>query len=588
MKNKEVAAILYDIADFLEVQDVEFKPRAYRRAARNIESLNEDVADVHDRGELQEIDGVGEAIADKVGEYLDTGEMSYYRELKDELPIDIDALTAVEGVGPKTAKKLYDALGVQDLDDLEEAAEAGEIAGIEGFGPTSQQNILDNIPAAREHRERNLLGTIFPAADDLRDRVLDDGAFDDAEIVGSFRRRRPTVGDLDVLATASGDDNAAAVEAFTALDVVERVKEAGETKASVEIEGDLDVDLRVVDDDQWGSALMYFTGSKDHNVTMRQRAIDRGWTLNEYGLFEQVESGDGEDGSGEGGDGEAADGTVRGDRIAGATEDEVFEALDLQFVPPEMREDTGEVDAAAAGELPELVETEQLRGDLQVHTEYSDGQHSVREMAERADAKGYDYLLLTDHGPSLAVAGFSEEDFWEQQDDVAAVDDDGDIEVELLQGIEANVVEGGLDVGEELLDACDLVVAALHSRPNDPTEQFVRAVEEEPVDILAHPQNRLLNEREPLELDLDRLIEACVDNDVAVEINSQPSRLDLDWRNVKRYRDEVKYVVSTDAHTTGELDLAHLGVSQARRGWCEADDVLNTKPLDEVFDYCGR
>ena len=572
MKNKEVAAILEDIADFLEVQDVEFKPRAYRRAARNIESLNEDVADVHERGELQEIDGVGEAIADKVGEYLDTGEMSYYRELKDELPIDIDALTAVEGVGPKTAKKLYDALDIQDLDDLEAAAEAGEIAGIEGFGATSQQNILDNVPAAREHRERNLLGKIFPAADDLRDRVLDDGAFGDAEIVGSFRRRRPTVGDLDVLATAADAvDGAEAVEAFTALDVVERVKEAGETKASVEIEGDLDVDLRVVDDDQWGSALMYFTGSKDHNVTMRQRALDRKWTLNEYGLFEQAE---GED--------------ETGDRVAGATEDEVFDALELQYVPPEMREDTGEVDAAAAGELPELVETDEIRGDLQVHTDYSDGQHSVREMAEKADAKGYGYLLLTDHGPSLAVAGFSEEDFWEQQDDVAAVNEDADLDVELLQGIEANVVEGGLDVSDELLDACDLVVAALHSRPNDPTERFVQAVENEPVDVLAHPQNRLLNEREPLELDLDRLVGACVDNDVAVEINSQPSRLDLDWRNIKRYRDEVKYVVSTDAHTTGELDLAHLGVSQARRGWCEADDVLNTKPLDEVFSYCGR
>jgi DNA polymerase (family 10) len=574
MKNQEIADLLREIADFLEIEEVEYKPRAYRTAARNVEALSEDVEDVYERGELEGIEGVGESIAEKIAEYLETGTLGYYEDLRADLPIDVEAITSVEGVGPKTAKRLYLELGVRDLDDLERAAEAGEIAALEGFGERSQRNVLDHIDLARRGRERMLLGRAFPIARAVEERLGDVDAFDRVDVVGSFRRRRPTVGDIDVLATAT--DPAAATEAFCTHDDVKEVLSRGETKSSVVVAGDLRMDLRLVDDADYGAALVYFTGSKAHNIALRNRAIDRDWKLNEYGLFDVGEAGT---------DG-AADGERAGERIAGGTEESVYGALDLPWIPPELREDTGEVEAAAAGTLPDLIDVDDVRGDLQVHTDYSDGSHGVREMATAAADRGLEYLLLTDHGPNAPIPSrLDRESFDEQRADVAAANDD--LEITVLQGVEAEITGSGLELPADWYDDCDLVVAGMHTDPADPTDRIVEAFEEWPVDVFAHPTNRLLNEREPLDLDVERVMTAAAERNVAVEINAQPARLDLDWATVAEYRDVVEFVVSTDAHAAGELDYRHLGVAQARRGWCTAADVANTRPVDELLASLG-
>lgn len=556
MKNQEIATLLREIADFLEIKEVEYKPWAYRRAARTIASLSEDIEDIHEQGKLEEIEGVGESIAEKIAEYLETGDLAYYRDLRADLPIDIEALTRVEGVGPTTAKRLYQDLGVQTLEDLERAAREGKIAELEGFGETSQQNILDHIERAKAGEARMLLGRAFPIADTVEARLEAAPAFDRVDIVGSFRRRRPTVGDIDILAAAS--DPEAAMEAFCTHDDVNEVRSRGDTKASVVVSGGLQMDLRLVEEAAYGAAMIYFTGSKDHNIALRNRAIDQDRKLNEYGLFEGDDT-----------------------RLAGATEQEVYEALGLAWIPPELREDTGEVAAAAAEELPTLVTTEDIRGDLQMHTEASDGAHSVQEMAVAAAERGHEYVLITDHGPNAPIPDrLDRESFADQQDAVKTADEALDIAVR--QGIEAEITAEGLGLSETWLDACDAVVAGLHSRPDAPTEWIVDALTSYPIDVLAHPTTRLINEREPLDLDLSRVMATAADEDVAIEINAQPKRLDLDWALVKEYRETVSFVVNTDAHTTGELDHLHRGVAQARRGWCESADVLNTTPIEEL------
>ncbi len=559
MKNKEVSRILYEIANLLEIKDVDYKPRAYRKAARNIEALTEDIESIHERGELEEIGGVGEAISEKISEYLETGELEYYESLKNELSIDIEELTNIEGIGPKSVKKLHEELNIQSLEDLEEAAQEGKVKEVEGFGEKTQKKILENIEDAKRGRERQLLGKMHPTVEDLSSRLRNMGVFDRITIVGSCRRRRPTIGDVDILAISEKPEDA--MEEFCGLEEVDEVLAKGDTKSSIVIAGGLQVDMRIVDESSYGSALMYFTGSKDHNVALRGRTKQRDWKLNEYGLFDS-----------------------EGERLAGETEKEVYRELDLSYIPPELRENTGEIEAAENGSLPDLVEEEDIRGDLQVHTKYSDGSDSVEEMARRAEERNLEYLLISDHGPSLKVAGGLEEDeFEEQSEKIEKVNDK--VETEILQGIETNITQEGLDVSEEWCERCDILSVAMHDRPDDPTERILSALDEYPVDILVHPLNRKLLGRDPLDIDLDKVIDKARKENVAIEINSQPERLDLDWQNVKKYRGEVKFVISTDAHSKEEMNFIHLGVSQARRGWCRDDDILNTRRIDGVRTY---
>lgn len=569
MRNREVAKLLREIADILEMKDVEWKPRAYRRAANNIEALTEPVEEVYGRGELEDIDGVGEAIAEKVSEYLETGELEYYEKLKEGFPADIEALTAVEGVGPKTAGDLHEELGIETLEDLEEAAKKGEVAAIDGFGQKKQQRILDHIELAKKGRERMLLGEALPIAEKIREELGSSDEFEEIDVVGSFRRKRPTVGDIDILATA--DSREAAMDHFTRMDDVKDVLSTGDTKASVMISGDIRVDLRIVENESWGAALQYFTGSIDHNVKLRGLANERGWKLNEYGLFDVSETEE---------DSQKPDKIVAGD-----SEREVYSSLGLDYIVPELRENTGEIEAAEEGELPELIEEEDVRGDLQMHTKYSDGDADIRDMAEWADELGHDYILITDHSPALNVAQgpSSVEELGEQREEIDEANEK--YNVEILHGMEVNVTEEGIDVSREMLEMLDLVVVATHGTQRNLTERLVDVFENYEVDIWAHPLNRKIHEREPLDLDVEKVISKASEENVALEINSHPRRLDLPWDLVKKYRDQVMYVVSTDAHSTVELDYMHLGVAQARRGWLEEEDVLNTRKLDELMEF---
>lgn len=559
MKNREVATILYEIADLLEMKGVEWRPRSYRKAARSVESLSEPIEELYEEGRITEVDGIGESIGSKIEEFLETGSIEYHQELKEEVPVDIEALTSVESLGPKKVMKLYEALEIKDLEDLEKACEEGEVAEVEGFGEKSQEKILSHIEFARKGQDRMLLGKAFPEAQELKDRLQSSDNFDNVAIVGSFRRRRPTVGDIDILATSSSVESA--MSEFCNMIDVKEVRSKGETMSSVVVSGDLQVDLRIVEEGSIGAAKQYFTGSKDHNITLRKRAIQDGLKLNEYGLFRND------------------------DKIVGEEEREIYRRLGLQFIPPELREDTGEVEAASRGNLPQLVEYGEMNGDFQMHTDYSDGDATIQEMAEKADSLGYDYILVTDHGPSLHVAGGPQnrEELLEQQEEIEEANQDYSVEV--LHGVEANITKNGLDLDKDALEVLDLVAVALHNKVENATERIIQVFEDYQVDIFVHPTNRKINQREEMDLDMDRIIEKAEEENVAIEINSQPKRLDLPWEQVKKYRDQVDFVVSTDAHRPSELELIHLGVAQARRGWLTSEDVVNTKTLEELKSY---
>jgi DNA polymerase (family 10) len=577
-RNAEVADLFEEFADRLEATDVEYKPRAYRRAAENIRSHAVDVEALAAEGQdaVEDIEGVGDAISSKVVEFFETGEIAELEELRAQMPVDMAALTAVEGVGPKTVGDLYEALGVRDLDDLEAAAEAGEIREVRGYGPKTEENVLAAIPFARESRERSLLGDARPVADRVLAHLRDREEVDRAEAAGSLRRWRPTIGDVDVL--VASDDGEGAIEAFLDWDGCEEVIEAGDQKASVRSAG-MRVDCRVVVPDEYGAALQYFTGSRDHNVNVRNRAIERGLKVNEYGVFDVSGVEDPETGQ------------RAGERVAGETEAGVYEALDLPFIAPELREDRGEVDAAAEGDLPDLVEQEDIRGDLHTHTDWSDGRSSLREMLEGAVEFGHEYYAVTDHavGPGMVGGvGLSDEELLEQVDAVREAAEGLDLTV--FTGVEANIdTEGGIGIGDEALGALDVVVASPHAAlDGDGTDRLVAAIEHPAVDVLGHPTGRMLNQRPGLDVDYETLGKTAAEEGVALEINSHPSRLDLRGAAVKTVVEQgATIAIDTDAHSPAQFELTRYGVHTARRGWAEPEDVLNTWPAEEVRSFLG-
>ncbi|MYL66213.1 helix-hairpin-helix domain-containing protein [Halorubrum distributum] len=596
-RNDEVATRLEEFADLLEATGVEYKPTAYRRAAENVRDHPAPIEGLAADGEdaVAEIDRVGDAIAAKIVEYVETGAIEELDELREELPVDMAGLTAVEGVGPKTVGSLYDALGISDLDELEAAAEAGEIQEVSGFGAKTEQNILDNVPFARESRERTRLGDARPVADDALAYLADLDPVESAEVCGSIRRWKPTIGDVDLLVASEAREPI--VEAFTDWEAADATIEAGTGKASVRADGTR-VDLRIVDPDEFGAALQYFTGSRAHNVAVRNRAIDRGLKLNEYGLFD-VSDVDGEgaeeangDAAGDGNGAEEPDSTRAGERVAGESEDEVYRALDLDPIPPELREDRGEVDAAAEGRLPFLVEPGDLRADLHTHTDWSDGGFSIAEMARAAEERGYDYHVVTDHatGPGMVGGvGLDESDIEEQAAAVAEAADKVDIPI--LHGIEANIdADGGLATDDEILAALDLVVASPHAALGQDseaaTERLIRAVEHPHVDVLGHPTGRLINERPGLDPDVEAVATAASANGTAIEVNANPARLDADGEFVRAAIEAgATIAVDTDAHAPRELDNARYGIHTARRGWAETSNVLNARSLNGLRSF---
>ncbi len=560
MKNQEIAKILYEIADLLEIEGVEFKPRAYRKAAQNIESLSVDIEEIYKKGDLLKIPGVGKSIAEKVKEFLETGKVKKLEELKRKIPVDIEGLSAVEGLGPKMIKMLYEKLGVKNLDDLEKAAKERKIRKLKGFGEKTEEKILENIELARGRQHRFLLGFVLPEANEILEELKEH--VEKISLAGSIRRRKETIGDVDILAVSS--DAKRVMNIFTSMKKVEKVLAKGETKSSVRLYGGIQVDLRIVEEESFGSALQYFTGSKEHNIEVRKIAIKKGYKLNEYGLFKGEK------------------------RIAGKSEEEVYKALGMEWIPPELRENRGEIECALNGSLPKLVEYEDVKGDLQMHTKWSDGSNTIQEMIEEARRLGHKFIAITDHVGSLKIAGgMDEKKVIEQAKEIERLREKYD-DIYIFHGVEANIMkDGNLDVSNNLLKQVDVVLASVHSafRMNEKemTARVIKAMENEYVDILAHPTCRIIQKREPIKIDMEKVLQVAKDNDIVMEINAYPDRLDLNDIHVKLAVDmNVKLSIGTDAHRKDHLKHYELGVAVARRGWAKKEDVINTYDIDKL------
>ncbi|MBS1820304.1 MAG: DNA polymerase/3'-5' exonuclease PolX [Acidobacteria bacterium] len=561
MDNLAIARILGEIADLLEIKnDNPFKIRAYRNGADIVANDPHDMASLDLKG-LQEIPGIGKDLAARIREIADTGDAAFHQELLAEFPPSILDLLGLQGVGPKTVARLYRELGVKTLEELEEAAKEGRVRSMKGMGPKKETLILKAIDERRLHGGRHLLPDTHDAAVAYVAYLKAHAPDAQIEAVGSLRRGQESCGDIDIL--ASGAD-AALMDRFIEYKLVERVLGQGDTKSSVRIWGGFQVDLRIVSPESRGAAMQYFTGSKAHNIVLRDRAIGLGLKLNEYGLFRVDDE----------------------SRVGGASEQEIYEALGLAWVPPELREDRGEMNAAERRTLPTLIEHRDLRGDLHMHTTESDGRHSIAEMAQAAHAAGLEYIAITDHSRNLAMAnGLDEARALAHAARVRA--EDGRHGVRMLAGIECDILaDGSMDLADDCLAQLDIVVASVHSAFNQDrqqmTERILRAIENPNVDVLGHPTGRLILKRAPYALDIEAIIEAAARHHVAIEINSQVDRLDLNDVQARLARDRgVRLVISSDAHSQAALAVTRWGVMQARRAWLTAGDVINTRPFDD-------
>ena len=591
-RNDEIARRFEEFADRLEADGVAYKPSAYRRAAENIRECADPIEDLAAEGQdaVESINRVGDAIASKVIEYIETGSIDELDELRDRLPVEIDALTRVDGVGPKTVGTLYDELGITTLDELAAAAEAEEIRDVSGFGAKTETNIRENVAFARQAGERDRLGDVRPLADEVLTFLRRREIVETSEVAGSIRRWRDTIGDIDVLA-ASTESNQV-VDAFTDWSAATNVIEAGENKASLRAEG-VRIDLRVVDPDEFGAALQYFTGSKDHNVALRNRAIERDLKMNEYGVFDvsDVNTNNNADN-----DADIDDRNTQriGDRIAGETEQSMYEALELPWIPPELRENRGEIEAAAEGTLSELLTVEDMCGDLHTHTTRSDGRASREQMVDAAVGRGYEYYAVTDHasGPGMVGGiGLSDDDLREQREAIKTASETRGDEIELLAGVETNIdAEGDLSTGDDILTELDVVVASPHTalgqERETATERLIRAVNHQSVDVLGHPTGRRINERPGLDIDIERVARAAAEAETALEVNANPTRLDLHGTFIQVARDAgATIAINTDAHAPESLAYARYGVHTARRGWCTPPDVLNSFDLTDLREF---
>jgi DNA polymerase (family 10) len=561
LDNAAIARVLGEIADLLEIKDDNpFKIRAYRNGADIIANHPHEMASLDVAG-LREIPGIGKDLAGKIREIVETGDAAFHRELLAEFPPTILDLLNLQGVGPKTVAMLYRELGIRTIDDLEQAAAAGRVRALRGMGAKKEALILKALADRKRHAGRHLLPDAHDIAAALLGWLREHAPDARIDAVGSLRRGCDTCGDIDILAAGAP---AALMETFAGYRLVERVLALGETKSSVLLQGGFQADLRLVAADSRGAALQYFTGSKAHNIALRDRAIGQGFKLNEYGLFR-----------------------VEGDeRVAGETEEGVYEALGLQWVPPELREDRGEIGAALDRRLPRLVDRTDLRGDLHMHTTETDGKESIAGMAAAARAGGLEYIAITDHSKSLAMAnGLDERRALEHAARIRAAD--GRDGLRLLAGIECDIrPDGSMDLETDCLAALDLVVASIHSAFNQDrrqmTDRILRALENPYVDILGHPTGRLILRREPYPLDVEAVLDAAARHGVAVEINCQLDRLDLNDVHARLARDRgVSIVISSDAHSTAALGWTRWGVLVARRAWLEPQHVLNTRPFEE-------
>jgi DNA polymerase (family 10) len=573
VKNAEIIKILEDIGDLLELKGENiFKSRAYQKAARSIEFLAEDVEKLVREDRLKEIPGVGDAIAKKLTELINTGHLEYYDKLKAEFPEGIGTLLEVPGVGPRSAFLLAKELKVTTVDELEKAIEDGRVAELPRMGEKTAQNILRQIKAYRKKKseQRIPLGAILPAADSLINGLQNVPGLKNVTPAGSLRRFRDTIGDIDIVGTA--DSPAAAIQAFTNLPQVREVLEKGSTKASVIIFDDIQVDFRLLDHESFGSAIQYSTGSKQHNIDLRKRAERMGLSLSEYGITNMA----------------------TGELEKFADEVAFYKRQGLDYIPPEIREGQHEIELAEKGILPRLVELSDIRGDLHVHSNWSDGKAGIEELATAARQRGYQYIAITDHSVGLGIArGLNEERIHQQIQKINEVNRrlTG---IHLFSGLEVDIkANGTLDIPDEVLAELDVVLGAVHSSMGQSEEQMTRrvikAVENPHVDIIAHPTCRILGEREPVALNIEAVFKAAAQNHKAMEISAMPTRLDLKDTLIFQAREMgVKLAINTDTHQLEHLDFMRFGVGTSRRGWCAAKDILNTLPLDRVQDFLKR
>ena len=565
--NSDISRVFEQIADFLEIKgDNPFRIRAYREGARTIENLVENAADMVSEGEdLTELPGIGEDLADKIEVIVAEGTHPLLEELKEELPEGLLDILNIESLGPKRVQKIYNELGVENLQQLERAARSGKIKDLEGFGEKTTQKIIKQLQKDRSAADRHLFGKVQEVAEAVKDYLVRKSVVDKVEIAGSYRRKKETVGDLDVLVISDSPEETS--DYFVDFEDVEDVIAHGETKSSVVLRGEIQVDLRVVAEKSYGAALHYFTGSKEHNIALRKLAQQEDLKVNEYGVFKGDE------------------------QVAGASEEEIYSLFDCQFIEPELRENRGEIEAARNGKLPDLIELEDLRGDLQCHTTASDGANTLQEMGEAARQLGHEYLAVTDHSAHLGVTGgLDEKRVCEQMEKIDEINRSWD-DFRLLKSIEVDILaDGQLDLADEILAELDIVTAAIHTKfdlpPTEQTERIVSALQNPHVNVLAHPTGRKLLDREGYQFDLDKVIETAAGQNCCLEINSSPQRLDLDDRMAARAREKgVKITISTDAHNTQNLNYLKYGVYQARRAWLEADDVLNTWKWNKIKKY---
>ncbi len=566
MRNAELAQLFRGVALYLEMKEEPFKPRAYEKVAYSLEALEEPVTEIYQRGgvkALRTIPGVGQAIAEKIEEIIRTGRLRYYEELEREVPVDVRGLTAIEGVGPKSVKLLYEKLGIKKVADLEDAARAGKIRKLPHFGEKMEQKVLKGIEFLKQGSGRFPLGAVLPLIMEIEKRLRGLPEVDEVVVAGSTRRRKETVGDADILAVSRKPEKV--MDFFVSMPEVMYVHGQGKTKTMVKLKNGMDVDLRVVPKESFGAALNYFTGSKDHNVALRRIAQEKGLKLNEYGLFRGAK------------------------RIAGETEEEIYKALGLSLIPPELRENQGEIEAARKGELPDLVGYHDLRGDLQIQTTWTDGANSMEEMVEEAKRLDLEYIAITDHTKGLAMTGGSDEKKLLKQ--MAAIDklNESLKGITVLKGAEVNInKDGTLDIKDEVLTQLDVVGIAVHSHFNLPrremTERIVRAMRNPHADILFHPTGRVIQKREPYDVDMDVVIQTARETGTVLEIDAYPDRLDLKDEHIRKAVEAgVKLVIDSDAHSVHHIRFLEFGVAQARRGWAEKKDVINTRPLKEFL-----
>lgn len=571
MQNPDIADIFDEVADLLDIQGVEWKPKAYRRASINIRNYSEPLEKVYkDQGikGLKEVPGVGENIAIKIEEIIKTGKLNYLANLKKQIPEAIEELMQIQSIGPKTAKKIYDKFKIKDLAQLKKIIEQGKLRKVKGFGEKKEKDILQGIEHEAVRGQRHLLGDVLPIAEDLKETLKKSRFVKRVFIAGSLARMKETIGDIDILAVSSSPKKV--MDYFTRLKDVKEILAKGDTKSSVILQNGIQVDLRIVEERSFGSAVQYFVGSKEHNIRLRQIAIKKGLKLSEYGLFKGNK------------------------QIAGKDESEIYKKLGMKWIPYEIREDRGEIQASMKNKLPSLIGLKDIKGDFHCHTTYSDGSASVQEMAKAGIDTGYEYMAITDHSQNIKIAhGTTDKERLKQFKEIDKFNKSHP-RFKILKGIEADILkDGSLDCSKALLKELDLVIASIHSGfkqdKNTTTKRILKAMDNPYMTILGHPTARLIFEREPLNLDIEKIIDKAKERGIVLEINAHPARLDLNDINARLAKEKgVMMAIDTDSHSTDSLNFMQFGIGVARRAWCEKKDILNTMPLKKLEKFLAR